>query len=59
MDNSFNKNIIRTLYLQKVRPFFNQPLIKIITGQRRVGKSRFLLQLKEELEKLNPTGNFI
>ncbi len=59
MKSKFNKNIIRTHYLEKVRPFFNQPLIKIITGQRRVGKSRILLQIKEELEKLNPMGNFI
>jgi len=59
MKSQFNKNIIRSLYVAKVRPFFNQPLIKIITGQRRVGKSRILMQIREELLLLNPKGNFI
>ena len=54
-----NKNIIRNHYLEKVRPFYNKQLIKILTGQRRVGKSRVLLQIESELRKQFPKGNFI
>jgi predicted AAA+ superfamily ATPase len=62
MDDSistFYENIPRTIYLDKIRPFYNQPLIKILTGQRRVGKSRMMMQMNTELQKLNPEGNFI
>lgn len=59
MINTFNKNIARTFYLKKIRPFYNQNLIKVLTGQRRVGKSRILLQIMEELKNLFPTRNFI
>ena len=36
---------IRSHYLEKVRPFMDQRMIKVITGQRRVGKSYLLFQL--------------
>ena len=36
---------IRSHYLEKVRPFMDQKMIKVITGQRRVGKSYLLFQL--------------
>jgi len=36
---------IRSHYLAKVRPFMDQRMIKVITGQRRVGKSYLLFQL--------------
>ncbi|MFO7790418.1 MAG: ATP-binding protein [Bacteroidales bacterium] len=40
------KNIIqRPLYLDRVIPFIGKNLIKVFTGQRRVGKSYFLYQL--------------
>ena len=39
------KTINRTYYLKKIAPFIGRNLIKVITGQRRVGKSYFLLQL--------------
>ena len=35
------KQIKRETYLRKIRPFYNKQLIKIIAGQRRVGKSVF------------------
>ncbi|MCD4792819.1 MAG: ATP-binding protein [Bacteroidales bacterium] len=59
MESIFNKNIERNLYLEKVRPFYKQQLIKILTGQRRIGKSRLLLQIKAELENKYPKANFI
>ena len=35
----------RQKYIDMVLPFMNQSIIKVITGQRRVGKSYLLYQL--------------
>lgn len=53
------KNIKREIYLQKIRPFINQPLIKVLVGQRRVGKSFLMKQLIEEVLSINKNGNII
>jgi predicted AAA+ superfamily ATPase len=45
--------IIREKYLNRVKPFINKPLIKIITGIRRCGKSTFLRILIDDLIKSN------
>ena len=37
---------VRKRYLDKIIPFINKPVIKVITGMRRVGKSCFLQQIK-------------
>jgi predicted AAA+ superfamily ATPase len=37
--------IPRNKYLQKILPFMDKPVIKVITGMRRVGKSTFLKML--------------
>jgi len=42
--------IKRTIYLDKIRPFIGKPLIKVLTGIRRCGKSTLMLQLIEELQ---------
>ena len=42
--------IIREKYLSKIRPFYNQDLIKVITGIRRSGKSVILTQIMNELK---------
>jgi hypothetical protein len=42
--------IPRRRYISAVEAFMGQPLIKVLVGQRRVGKSRLLLMLKEILE---------
>lgn len=39
------KIINRKLYTQRIVPFINKPVIKVLTGQRRVGKSFVLKQL--------------
>ena len=49
----------RKIYFEKIQPFLGTNLIKIITGQRRVGKSYFLLFLKERLKEKYPDANFI
>jgi hypothetical protein len=42
--------IIREKYLSKIRPFYDQDLIKVITGIRRCGKSVILTQIIDELK---------
>lgn len=41
--------IKRTLYLNKVIPVMNKPIIKVLLGMRRVGKSTLLKQISDEL----------
>ena len=43
--------IIREIYLSKIRPFYEQDLIKVIMGIRRCGKSVLLLQIIDELKE--------
>ena len=52
-------NYKREFYLQKIRPFVNKQLIKVLTGQRRVGKSYILQQIKDEIITANPNANII
>lgn len=44
----------RTHYLDKVLPFMGKNIIKVFTGQRRVGKSYLLFQLINMLKEQNP-----
>ena len=43
--------IERELYMKQIRPFMNRPLIKVIAGIRRCGKSVVLQLIAEELER--------
>ncbi|MBN1200184.1 MAG: ATP-binding protein [Bacteroidales bacterium] len=43
--------IVRTRYLDILRPFIDKPLIKVISGVRRCGKSTFLLQIASFLKE--------
>lgn len=49
--------IKRPVYLEKIRPFIDKPLIKVLVGQRRIGKSYMLLQLMDEVR--NEHSNII
>jgi predicted AAA+ superfamily ATPase len=40
----------RLIYLEKIRPFMDQDIIKVLIGQRRVGKSYIFFQLIDELK---------
>lgn len=53
------KYIKRDLYFNKIEPFIGSGLIKVLTGQRRVGKSYVLLQLMDEVKKRDPKGRII
>ena len=43
--------IIREKYISKIKPFINKPVIKILTGMRRSGKSSLLHIIKDEILK--------
>lgn len=53
------KYITRQLYTDKVKPFINQPLIKVFTGQRRIGKSYILYQISDIIKKMHADANII
>ena len=46
----------RTLYLERIRPFYDSPLIKVIVGVRRCGKSVLLQQIASELGREAPAS---
>ncbi len=52
-------NIPRPKYLDKILPYVDKDMIKVLTGQRRVGKSYILDSVSEEIRNINPDGNFI
>jgi hypothetical protein len=43
------RHIKRKLYLEKIKPYIGKSIIKVIVGQRRVGKSFLLFQIMDEL----------
>lgn len=56
---TFTKNIIRPIYMDRITPYINKGLIKVLTGQRRVGKSYILRAVEDRLRQENPHANFI
>ncbi len=56
---SDKKYIPRPLYFNKIEPFIGSGLIKVLTGQRRVGKSYVLLQVMDEIRKRDPEAVII
>ena len=50
---------IRDTYTKKIEPYINKNLIKVIVGQRRTGKSYFLLQIIELIKKTSKDANII
>jgi predicted AAA+ superfamily ATPase len=51
--------INRPIYYKQIEPFIGDSLIKVIVGQRRVGKSNLLLQVKDEIVLRNPDAKII
>ena len=57
---NFPQNLIkRQEYIEQIIPFMQKNLIKVLTGQRRVGKSFLLYQLMEHILQSNPDANLI
>ncbi len=46
-------------YIARIIPFMRKPLIKVLTGQRRVGKSYLLFQLMEQVQNEEPDAHII
>ena len=60
MTIKFPKDLInRPQYIDKVNPFIGKNLIKVFTGQRRVGKSYLLFQLMLLLQEQDKNSNII
>lgn len=51
--------IRRESYVERIRPYIGKDIIKVLTGQRRVGKSYILLQLQDEIKESDPQANTI
>lgn len=51
--------IERSIYLDRIKPFVNKQIIKVLVGQRRIGKSYILYQLMHFLQQQDPEGNQI
>lgn len=51
--------IPRQVYTERIKPFIDKEIIKVISGQRRVGKSYILFQLIAEIRQTNPSANII
>lgn len=50
---------IREIYTKKIEPYINKNLIKVIVGQRRTGKSYFLLQIIDLIKKRFKKANIV
>lgn len=52
-------NIPRPLYLDRILPYIDKGVIKVLTGQRRVGKSYILKSVEDHIRSSHPDANFI
>ncbi len=53
------ENIPRPKYLYKILRYKGNGVIKVLTGQRRVGKSCILNSVEEKLRQSSPTATFM
>ncbi len=51
--------ISRSKYIGKINPYINKDIIKVLIGQRRVGKSYMLFQIMDEITKQDKKANII
>lgn len=51
--------IPRPIYIDKLVPYIGKQLIKVLVGQRRVGKSYLLFQIQDLIRKRNPKTQII
>ncbi|MDO6429372.1 ATP-binding protein [Flavitalea sp. BT771] len=55
----FPETISRATYIDRIKPFVRKSLIKVLSGQRRVGKSYLLFQIISFIQSLDPRANII
>jgi predicted AAA+ superfamily ATPase len=53
MNQNKFKEVIRKQYLEKIEEYVGVPIIKVLTGIRKSGKSTILKQIQEHLLKTN------
>lgn len=53
------KLLERPIYTNRIIPYINKQVIKVLTGQRRVGKSYVLLQLMDHIRNTDPKANIV
>lgn len=53
------KIVDRPIYTERIIPFIGKDIIKVLTGQRRVGKSYILMQLLNEIKATSPSSNIV
>lgn len=53
------KYIKRNSYIERIKPYIGKPVIKVLTGQRRVGKSYIMLQLRDEVSVADENAHHI
>ena len=53
------ENIIRKKYIERIRPYYESDLIKVITGVRRCGKSVILSQIIGEIQNKVDSAHII
>lgn len=51
--------IKREIYLNRIRPFYESEMVKVITGIRRCGKSTIMRQIIDEIRKNGVEENYI
>jgi len=49
----------RDAYIERIKPFMRTPIVKVMTGHRRVGKSFILFQLIERIKNEEKNANII
>jgi predicted AAA+ superfamily ATPase len=49
----------RELYMERIRPFIDTQMIKVVVGQRRIGKSYLLYQIMDEIRALHPDAEIL
>lgn len=54
-----NNYIIRDTYIHKINPFINKEIIKVLIGQRRVGKSYLMRQLINHIKEIDIQANIV
>lgn len=53
------KLIRRPIYSERIMPYIGKNIIKVLTGQRRVGKSCILQQIADDIRQGDPRANII